>query len=218
MNRCRTNRWGFQLADPADNRAPGAGENGPYVIDWDEREAQRHERSPPRSHDEGALAAAKASRPADLTAAEIEVAVDDVVSARTANALPRSASRHFFERQASSSSVTDAIVGGSVCPMAGQTTGTRADGLILFPLATSIAVPTRPAAEAQKIDWNQPRAIPAADNERGRLAGNVPPSAVRVFANDQSRISPASLSNFPTGPPAIRRIAPPIVSVGENDR
>ena len=34
-------RLGFLLADPGDNLDPDSDEHGPYVIDWDELEAQR---------------------------------------------------------------------------------------------------------------------------------------------------------------------------------
>ena len=35
-------RLGFFLADPVDSHDPDADLDGPYVIDWDELEAQRH--------------------------------------------------------------------------------------------------------------------------------------------------------------------------------
>jgi hypothetical protein len=36
-------RLGFLLAEPGDCLDPDSDELGPYVIDWDELEAQRHE-------------------------------------------------------------------------------------------------------------------------------------------------------------------------------
>ena len=36
-------RLGFLLADPADSPGGDSDEQGPYVVDWDELEAQRNE-------------------------------------------------------------------------------------------------------------------------------------------------------------------------------
>ena len=43
-------RLGFLLADPADNLDPDSDEHGPYVIDWDELESQRHNERRGRPH------------------------------------------------------------------------------------------------------------------------------------------------------------------------
>ncbi len=36
-------RLGFLLAEPGDSLDPDSDEHGPYVIEWDELETQRHE-------------------------------------------------------------------------------------------------------------------------------------------------------------------------------
>ena len=45
-------RLGFLLSEPDDHRDPESEEFGPYVIDWDELEAQRHVGEPERPHHE----------------------------------------------------------------------------------------------------------------------------------------------------------------------
>jgi len=49
-------RLGFLLAEPDDGLGPEAEEHGPYVIDWDELEAQRHEAGTRRPRYEPAVA------------------------------------------------------------------------------------------------------------------------------------------------------------------
>ena len=48
-------RLGFLLAEPVNSLDPDAEENGPYVIDWDEREAVRPERTTRRPRHEPAV-------------------------------------------------------------------------------------------------------------------------------------------------------------------
>ena len=47
---------GFLLAEPDDCLDPESEEHGPYVIDWDELEAQRHEEGTGRPRYEPAVA------------------------------------------------------------------------------------------------------------------------------------------------------------------
>jgi len=49
-------RLGFLLAEPADCLDPETDEHGPYVIDWDELEAQYHEAGTRRPRYEPAVA------------------------------------------------------------------------------------------------------------------------------------------------------------------
>ena len=49
-------RLGFLLAEPADSLDPDADDDGPYVIDWNELEAQRHDGSTRRPRHEPAVA------------------------------------------------------------------------------------------------------------------------------------------------------------------
>jgi hypothetical protein len=49
-------RLGFLLAEPDDCLDPESEEHGPYVIDWDELEAQRHEEVTRRPRYEPAVA------------------------------------------------------------------------------------------------------------------------------------------------------------------
>jgi len=49
-------RLGFLLAEPGDTLDPESDEHGPYVIDWDELEAQRHNARTRRPRNEPAAA------------------------------------------------------------------------------------------------------------------------------------------------------------------
>jgi len=49
-------RLGFLLAGPADSLDPDADDDDPYVIDWDELEAQRHDGSIRKPRHETAVA------------------------------------------------------------------------------------------------------------------------------------------------------------------
>ena len=49
-------RLGFLLAEPDDYLDPDSDEHGPYVIDWDQLEAQRHEAGTRRPRYEPAVA------------------------------------------------------------------------------------------------------------------------------------------------------------------
>jgi hypothetical protein len=49
-------RLGFLLDEPANRVDPDAEENGPYVIDWDEQETERPERTTRRPRHEPAVA------------------------------------------------------------------------------------------------------------------------------------------------------------------
>jgi len=49
-------RLGFLLAESGDSLDPESDEHGPYVIDWDELEAQRHETGTRRPRNEPAAA------------------------------------------------------------------------------------------------------------------------------------------------------------------
>ena len=51
-----TIKWlGFLLDEPVNSLDPDAEENGPHVIDWEQREAERHERSTRRPRHEPAV-------------------------------------------------------------------------------------------------------------------------------------------------------------------
>jgi len=49
-------RLGFLLDDPLASLEPDSDEHGPYVIDWDELQAERHERQAWRPQHEPAVA------------------------------------------------------------------------------------------------------------------------------------------------------------------
>ena len=49
-------RLGFLLAEPADSLDPDSDDDGPYVIDWDESEAQRNDGCTRRPRHEPAVA------------------------------------------------------------------------------------------------------------------------------------------------------------------